>query len=69
MTPYPTLETLDTRPDQFIVVTGDVIEGFQFCGPFGSLEIAHDYATAEDMHPWSIVRLDCPDRDTLVAIL
>lgn len=48
--------------NKFIIVYGDIFDGFTFVGPFDDHEVALAYAQADGCKPsWHITELETPD--------
>lgn len=45
----------------FIVITGNIMDGMNFYGPFESFEEALEYAEAEIMDAWFVAELIKPE--------
>jgi len=47
--------------ETYLIVYGNLVDGFTFVGPFESIEAASSYAE-RDQGQWSIVPVYAPDR-------
>lgn len=47
--------------EQWVVVLGNPVDGFNFVGPFADFEAASDRADAEDNSDWWITKLIPPE--------
>jgi len=54
---------MSVKPTQWILVSGNVVDGFSFAGPFPTVEMAADYGDDDDSE-WCTAELVSPD-DTL----
>jgi hypothetical protein len=47
--------------DKMLLIEGNMVDGWEFFGPFDSIEDAEDYADAHYLYDWVITRLVSPE--------